>query len=108
MQISLEVDLFKRDRPLGSAITKDLSLGGMMLQNDQSILSRGELIAIRMWVNGVEQIMRGLVIHTNQNYAGVMLIDMNKEVSRAFFDFLKEMQVPLKSALGTFPKGTPT
>jgi hypothetical protein len=107
MQISLEVDLFKRDQPLGSAITKDISLGGMMLQNDQSILHRNDLIAIRIWVHGIEQVLRGLVIHTNQNYAGVMLIDMSKDVSRAFFDFLKEMQVPLNSALGTFPKDSP-
>jgi hypothetical protein len=108
MRISLEVDLYRRDQLLGHALTKDVSLGGMMLQNEQPTLNRNDLVVLRMWVNGIEQIMRGLVIYTNQNYAGVMLIDMNKEVSRAFFDFLKEMQVPLKSALGTFPKDSPT
>ncbi|MGD8908552.1 MAG: PilZ domain-containing protein [Chromatiales bacterium] len=107
MQVSLEVDLFKRDRLLGSAKTKDISLGGMMLQNDTPQLNRNDLVAIRIWVNGVEQVMRGLVIHTDKKYAGVMLIDMNKDVSRAFFDFLREMRAPLKSALAASSKGPP-
>jgi hypothetical protein len=102
MQISLEVDLFKRDQPLGSTTTKDISIGGMTLQNTQSNLYTNDLIEIRIWIHGKEQFIRALVIHTRQNNAGVMLLDMKKEVSRAYFNFLNEMGVPLKVALGSY------
>jgi hypothetical protein len=104
MQISLEVDLFKRDQLLGRAQTRDISLGGMMLQCETPALNRNDLIVLQLWVNGIEQVMHGLVIHTNNKVAGIMLIDMNRETSRAFVDFLKGMQVPLKSALSMFAK----
>jgi hypothetical protein len=104
MRVSLEVDLFKRNQLLGRALTKDISLGGMMLQSKAPVLHRNDLIVMHLWVNGVEQNMHGLVIHTTNDIAGIMLIDMNRETSRTYIEFLKEMEVPLKSALGTFEK----
>jgi len=108
MPISVKVDLFKRDQLLGHALTKDISLGGMMLQNGQPVLNRNDVIILRIWMRGVEQFMRGLVIHCSQESAGVMLIDMNKDTSLAFFNFLKEMETPLKMALDTFDKQSAT
>jgi len=100
MRISLEVDVFRREKLLGHALTKDISLGGMMLQNDQPVLKRNDVIVLRIWMNGVEQFIRCLVIHTSNHFAGVMLIDMSKDASRAIFNFLKEMEFPLRMALG--------
>jgi c-di-GMP-binding flagellar brake protein YcgR len=103
MRISLEVDLFKRDLPIGRAMTKDISLGGMMLlsESEEPALNRNDLIAIRVLIDGEEVIMRGLVIHANDKFTGVMLIEMNKEVLRTLFDYLKEMRGPLKAALNS-------
>jgi hypothetical protein len=106
MQVSLEVDLYKRDQHLGRAQTKDISLGGMMLNNQQPLVKHNDLINMRLWINGEEQVMRGLVIHTDHQSAGVMLIDMDKEVTRNFFSFLQEMKVPLHSALGLYDQET--
>jgi hypothetical protein len=106
MKISLEVDLFYRNRPLGHAQTKDISLGGIKLQSDKPMLSQNDLISMRLWVNGVEQTLRGLVIYTQHNFIGVMLIDMDRDRSSAMFNFLKEMQIPLKVALGQFKKSS--
>jgi hypothetical protein len=100
MQVALEVDLFKRGQHLGRAQTKDISLGGMMLYNQQPLVKHNDLINMRVRINGEEQAMRGLVIHTDHESAGVMLIDMDKEVTRSFFAFLQDMRVPLHSALG--------
>ncbi len=94
MPVSLEVELIKRDQPLGRVLTKDVSLSGMMLQDKQSLLNRNDLISLRLWLNGEEQIMRGLVIYTNHQHAGIMLIDMKREASLAFFNFLKELEAP--------------
>lgn len=104
MKVSLEVDVFRRDKHLGHAQTKDVSLGGVLLQSDQPVLKRNDVIVLRIWMKGVEQAIRGLVIHTSQESAGVMLIDMSKEVSRAIFDYLREMDVPLKMSLGASDK----
>jgi len=102
MPISLGVEVFRRDQLLGHAQTKDISLGGMKLQNGQPVLNRNDVIALRIWLNGEEHVMRGLVIHTSQRSAGVMLIDMSRDTSRVMFDFLREMEVPLSMSLGTF------
>jgi hypothetical protein len=99
--ISLEVDLYKRDLPIGRAMTKDISLGGMMLQSEESVLNRNDLIAIRLLIEDEEVIMHGLVVHANKNCTGVMLIEMNKEVLRTLFDYLKEMRGPLRAALNS-------
>jgi hypothetical protein len=106
MQVSLEVDLYKRDQHLGHAQTKDISLGGMTLNNQQPLVKNNDLINMRLWINGEAQVMRGLVIHTDHQSAGVMLIDMDKEVTRNFFSFLQEMKVPLHSALGLYDQET--
>ncbi len=106
MKITLEVELFFRNRLLGHAQTKDISLGGIKLQSDKQILNRNDLISIRLWINGVEQTLRGLVVYTQQNFSGVMLIDMDRSRSSAMFNFLKEMQIPLQLALGQFKKGS--
>ena len=100
--VSLEVDMFRRDTHLGHGLTRDISLGGMMLKNERTVLKRNDVIAIRIWINGSEQVLRGLVIHTSETQAGIMLIDMDKETLRAFFNFLREMEVPLKMALGGY------
>ncbi|MEJ2453655.1 MAG: PilZ domain-containing protein [Candidatus Thiodiazotropha sp.] len=94
MPVSLEVELIKRDQPLGRVLTKDVSLSGMMIQDKQALLNRNDLISLRLWLNGEEQTMRGLVIYTNHQYAGIMLIDMKREASIAFFSFLKELDTP--------------
>ena len=108
MDISIEVDLFRRDQHLGHAQTKDISLCGMMLQNDEPVLKRNDVIVLRIWMEGMEQVMHGLVIHTANKCAGVMLIDMSKDASRAIFHYLREMDGPLKKALGTMEQRSAT
>jgi hypothetical protein len=49
---------------------------------------------MRILLGDKEQTMRGLVIYTSHQYAGIMLIDMNREASRAFFNFLKDQEAP--------------
>ncbi len=100
--VSLEVDMFRRDKHLGHGQTRDISLGGMMLQNDNTALKRNDVIAIRIWINGIEHVLRGLVIHTSEAQAGIMLIDLDKETLRAVFNFLRDMEVPLRMALGGY------
>ena len=104
MRISTEVDVFKRDKLLAHATTRDISLGGMLLQTEPPQLSPKDLIVLRVWMKGAEQVMRGVVVHATSQYAGVRLVDMSKEASHAMFDFLRDMEVPLKMALGAFEK----
>ena len=104
MQISLQVDVFRREKLLGHAYTKDMSLGGMSLQTDLPMLNQNDMIILRIWMKGVEQVLRGLVVHASLKCAGIMLIDLNKDTSRTIFNFLRDMEVPLKMALGAFEK----
>jgi hypothetical protein len=102
MPISLDVDVFRRDQLLAHAQTRDISLGGMKLQHGQPVLNRNDVVVLRVWMNGEEQVMRGLVVHASQESAGVMLIDMSRDTTRNMFDFLREMDVPLRMSLGSF------
>lgn len=99
IRISLEVDLFRRGLHIGNAITKDLSLGGMMLMIDEPVLTRNDVVMLRLWIQGEELTLRGFVIYTSQNHSGVMLMDMSRDATRAYFNFLRDMEVPLKAAL---------
>jgi hypothetical protein len=105
--VSLEVDMFRRDKHLGHGQTRDISLGGMMLKNDRTVLKRNDVIAMRIWINGVERVFRGLVIHTSEKQAGIMLIDLDKETLRTIFNFLRDMEVPLRMALGSYETTRP-
>jgi hypothetical protein len=106
MRISTEVDIFRRDKLLAHATTRDISLGGMLLQAEPPLLNPNDLIVLRVWMKGAEQVLRGVVVHATSPYAGVRLIDMSQDASRAMFDYLREMEVPLKMALGAFEKRT--
>lgn len=108
MQISLNVDVFRRDKLLGHAQTEDISLGGMLLRNDRPSLKKNDVIRLRIRMNGEKQVMRCLVIHTSQQHAGVMMIDMSKDTSRAIIDFLKGHELPLKIALDRSEKQATT
>jgi hypothetical protein len=90
-QISLEIDLFKSGHHIGSAFTKNISFGGMMLENNEPILNRNENILIRMWIEGSLHTLSGFVIHTSQNHKGIMLLGMCNDTKRAYFNFLRDM-----------------
>lgn len=99
IRISLEVDLFRKGRHIGSAVTKDLSLGGMTLLLDEPALNPNEIVLLRVWIQGELQTLRGFVIYTAEEHIGIMLIGMSKEATRAYFNFLKDMDIPLRWAL---------
>ncbi len=99
IQISLEIDLIRRGQHIGSAVTKDLSLGGMTLLLDKATLSPNEIVLLRIWIHGELQTLRGFVIYTSRSQSGIMLIGMSREATRAYFNFLRDMEVPLRSAL---------
>ena len=99
IQISLEIDLVRRGRHIGSAKTKDLSLGGMTLLLDKPTLNPNDIVLLRIWIHGELQTLRGFVIYTSQAQSGVMLIGKSREATRAYFNFLRDMEVPLRSAL---------
>ncbi len=95
----MEVDLIRRGRQVGSAVTQDLSLGGMALQLDKPILNPKDIVLLRVWIHGVAQTLRGFVIYRLKNKCGVMLIGMSKGATRAYFNFLRDMDVPLRMVL---------
>lgn len=86
-------------------MTRDISLGGMLLQTAPADLSPNEMVVLRVWMRGVEYVLRGIVVHASQVGAGIMLIDMNRATWLAIFNFLRELDVPLKMALGAFAQG---
>ncbi len=99
IQLSLELDLVKRGHLIGSAVTKDLSLGGMTLLLDKPIVHPNDIVLLRVWLNGELQTLRGFVVYTSESRIGIMFIGMSKEATRAYFNFLREMRVPLRTAL---------
>jgi hypothetical protein len=90
-EISLEIDLFKSGQHIGRAFTKNISFGGMMLEDDQSALSLNENIMLRMWIEGALHKLSGFVIHTSQDHKGIMLIGMCNDTKRAYFNFLRDV-----------------
>lgn len=101
MRVSMEVTVFRRDRLVGQLMTRDISLSGMLLQTDPAKLNPHEMVVLRVWMKGVEYVLRGIVIHASQGGAGIMLIDMNRATWLAIFNFLRELDFPLKQALGS-------
>ena len=99
IQISLDVDLFRRGTHIGNAVTKDLSLGGMMLSFDKQTLNPNDIVLLRVWIKGVLQTLRGFVIYTTHNQLGIMLIGMSRDATRAYFNLLRDMEIPLRVAL---------
>lgn len=99
LKISLEVDLIRRGQHIGNALTKDLSLGGMMLLLDKHTLKPNEIVLLRVWIQGELQTLRGFVIYTSDNQTGIMLIGMSRDATRAYFNFLRDMETPLRMAL---------
>ncbi|MEW8506447.1 MAG: PilZ domain-containing protein [Candidatus Thiodiazotropha sp.] len=99
IRISLEVDLIRRGQYIGSAVTKDLSLGGITLLHEKSTLKPNEIVLLHVWIQGELQILRGFVIYTSENHSGIMLIGMCREATRAYFNFLRGMHIPLRMAL---------
>lgn len=99
IQISLEVDLFRRGQHIGNAMTKDLSLGGMMLSLDKQTLNPNDIVLLRVWIQGELQTLRGFVKYTFENQTGIMLIGMSRDATRAYFNFLRDMEIPLRAAL---------
>ena len=61
IRISLELDLIRRGQHIGSAVTKDLSLGGMTLLLDKPILNPSDIVLLKIWINGELQTLRGFV-----------------------------------------------
>lgn len=109
MQISLDVDIFRRNKLLGHnflghAQAKDISPRGMLLQNDRQSLKRNDVILLQTMMNGEVQVMHCLVIHTSRQHAGVMLFDVSEDASRAIVDLLKENEFPLEMALDRLDK----
>ncbi|MGD8908421.1 MAG: PilZ domain-containing protein [Chromatiales bacterium] len=94
IQKSMEVDLVRRGQHIGSAKIKDLSLGGMMLSLDKPALKPNEIVLLQMRIQGELQTLRGFVIYTSENHTGIMLIGMSRDAARAYFNFIKEMDVP--------------
>jgi hypothetical protein len=90
-QISLEIDLFKSGQHIGSALTKNISFGGMLLLNDQPILDLNENIMLHMWIEGAPHRLSGLVIHASPKHNGIMLMGMSNDTKRAYFNYLREM-----------------
>lgn len=99
IRISLEVDLIRSGRHIGSAVTRDMSLGGMKLLLDQTTLNPNEIVLMRVWIEGKQQTLRGFVIYTSENHSGIMLIGTSREATRAYFNFLRNMDIPLRLAL---------
>ncbi|MES9992820.1 MAG: PilZ domain-containing protein [Candidatus Thiodiazotropha sp.] len=99
IRISLEVDLFRRGQHIGSAVTKDLSLGGMTLLLEKQALNPNDIVLVRVWIHGELQTLRGFVIYTAENKSGIMLIGTSRDATRAYFNFLRDMDVPLRMAL---------
>jgi hypothetical protein len=99
IQMSVEVDLIQKGQHIGNAVTKDLSLGGVSLLLDNSPLNPNDIILLRVWIQGEVQTLQGYVIYTSQNLSGVMLIGMSKEATRAYFNFLRKLDIPLREAL---------
>ncbi|MEJ2612599.1 MAG: PilZ domain-containing protein [Candidatus Thiodiazotropha sp.] len=99
IQLSLDIDLIKRGQLVGSAVTQDLSLGGMTLLPDKSTLYPNDIVLLRIWIKGELQTLRGFVVYTSETRIGIMFIGMSREATRAYFNFLRDMQVPLRAAL---------
>jgi hypothetical protein len=96
---SLKVDLYRRGEHIGDAVTKDLSLGGMMLSLDEQTLNPNDIVLLRAWIQGELQTLRGFVIYSSNGQSGIMLIGMSRDATRAYFNFLREMDIPLRMAL---------
>ncbi|MEJ2405161.1 MAG: PilZ domain-containing protein [Candidatus Thiodiazotropha sp.] len=99
IQLSLDIDLVRRGQLVGSAVTKDLSLGGMTLSLDKPTLYPNDIVLLRIWIKGELQTLRGFVVYTSETRIGIMFIGMSREATRAYFNFLRDMQVPLRTAL---------
>jgi lipopolysaccharide assembly outer membrane protein LptD (OstA) len=99
IRIALDVDLFRRGQHVGNAVTKDLSLGGMMLSLDRQTLNPNDIILLRVWIQGELQTLQGFVRYTSKNQTGIMLIGMSRDATRAYFNFLRDMEIPLRIAL---------
>jgi hypothetical protein len=93
IQMSMEVDLVRRGQHIGSAEIKDLSLGGMMLSLDKPALNPNDIVLLQIYIQGELQTLRGFVIYTSENHTGIMLIGMSRDATRAYFNFLKDMNV---------------
>lgn len=105
IRISLEVDLIHRGQHIGNAMTKDLSLGGMMLSLDKQTLNPNDIVLLQVWIQGELQTLRGFVIYTSENQTGIMLIGMSRDATRAYFNFLRNMDIPLRKALDNTQSG---
>jgi hypothetical protein len=90
-EISLEIDLFKSGQHIGSAYTKNISFGGMLLEDDQPTPNLNETIMLCMWIEGALHKLSGFVIHTSQNHKGIMLIGMCNDTKRAYFNFIRDV-----------------
>ncbi|MCG7913487.1 MAG: PilZ domain-containing protein [Candidatus Thiodiazotropha weberae] len=99
IRLSMKVDLIRRGQNIGSAVTQDLSLGGMALELEKPNLIPNDIVLLEVWIHGVVQTLRGFVIYTVKNKSGIMLIGMSKEATRAYFNFLRDMNIPLRMVL---------
>jgi hypothetical protein len=97
--LSIELDLVRRGQHIGNAVTKDLSLGGMTLLLDKPTLNPNDIVLLRVWLRGELQTLRGFVVYASETRSGIMFIGMSKEATRAYFNFLRDMGVPLRSEL---------
>ena len=99
IRLSMGVELIRRGRHIGSAVTQDISLGGLALLLDKPILIPNDIVLLKVGIHGVLQTLRGFVIYTLENKSGIMLIGMSKEATRAYFNFLRDMNIPLRMVL---------
>ncbi|MES9942704.1 MAG: PilZ domain-containing protein [Candidatus Thiodiazotropha sp. 6PLUC2] len=99
MQVSLEVDVFKKDNHIGNMTTKDISLGGMKLQSDGFSLGLNGVVLLRISIQGEEYLISGFVVHNSKETTGIMFYGMSRDTTRAYFKLLSELDIPLQRAL---------
>ncbi|MES9833027.1 MAG: PilZ domain-containing protein [Candidatus Thiodiazotropha sp. DIVDIV] len=98
MQVSLKVDIFKNDHHIGSTITKDVSLGGMKIQSDGLSTSLSGVVLLQLSIQGEQFLVSGFVVHSSRKTSGIMFYGMSRDATRAYFNFLSQLEMPLRMA----------
>jgi hypothetical protein len=90
INIFLEVEVFKNGAHIGTATTKDISLGGMMLEYNDFFLKKNDVVGLRIWINREPKSLRGFVVESNKTHTNIMFVNMSKAAKREYLDFLRE------------------
>ena len=98
IKVFLEVEVFKNGVHVGTTTTKDISLGGMMLEYNDFFLKKNDVIGLKIWINREQKSLRGFVVECSKRYTNIMLVNMNKATKRDYLDFLREKVVERRLA----------